>query len=183
MLRVNVKITDNDSLWKKLKRLFGVETKRPEISAQKAIVGIQADEDAQLLTIANVQEFGATIPVTPKMRAFFRGAFKINLKPTTTSINIPSRPFIRQTVDKREAELIETGFDLGGLIIDGKMTVKSALEIWGDKLASMMRSEIAEGNNFEPNAPLTIMNKGKGKHPLQDSGRLQQALKAVVQEV
>ena len=177
MLRVNVKITDEDSGWEKL----AADLKK--ISEQKSVVGIQADEDAQLLTIANVQEFGATIPVTPKMRAFFRGAFKINLKPTTTSINIPSRPFIRQTVDKREAELIETGFDLGGLIIDGKMTVKSALEIWGDKLVSMMRSEIAEGNNFEPNAPLTIMNKGAGKHPLQDSGRLQQALKAVVQEV
>ena len=177
MLRVNIKITEKDSGWEKLAAaLKGIEEK-------KAVVGIQADTDAKLLTIANVQEFGASIPVTPKMRAFFRGAFKINLKKSTTVINIPSRPFIRQTVDKREAEMLETGFDLGGLIIDGKLTVKSALEIWGDKLVSFMRSEIAEGNNFEPNAPLTIMNKGAGKHPLQDEGRLQQALKAVVEEV
>lgn len=180
MLRVNVKVTDVDSGWRRL--LKTIKRAVTGIKEPQALVGIQANEDAKLLTIANVQEFGATIPVTPKMRAFFRGAFKISLKPTTTSITIPPRPFIRQTVDKREAELIDIGFDLGLLIIDGTMTVKSALEIWGDKLVSFMRSEIAEGNNFEPNAPLTIMNKGAGKHPLQDSGRLQQALKAVVTE-
>lgn len=176
MLRVKTQIIEKDSGWEQLAKTL------KNISDQQATVGIQADEDAQLLTIANVQEFGASIPVTPKMRAFFRGAFKINLKKSTTVINIPSRPFIRQTIDKREAELIEIGFDLGLQIIDGKMTVKSALEIWGDKAVSFMRSEIAEGNNFEPNAPLTIMNKGAGKKPLQDSGRLQQALKAVVTE-
>lgn len=176
MLRVKAQIIEKDSGWEALSKSL------KNISDQQATVGIQADEDAQLLTIANVQEFGASIPVTPKMRAFFRGAFKINLKKSTTVINIPSRPFIRQTIDKREAELIEIGFDLALLIIDGKMTVKSALEIWGDKAVAFMRSEIAEGNNFEPNAPLTIMNKGAGKKPLQDSGRLQQALKAVVTE-
>lgn len=168
---------EKDSGWEELaKTLKG-------LNRQVAKVGIQSDEDSELLMIANVQEFGAEIPVTPKMRAFFRGAFKINLKESTKFIKIPSRPFIRQTFRKNEADLIKIGFDLGGLIVDGKLTVKSALEIWGDKFVSMIRSEIAEGNNFQPNAPLTLMNKGGGKHPLQDSGRLQQSIKSVVVEV
>ncbi len=178
MLKVgNVKITDVDSGWDKL------AVKLKEMSENVAVVGIQANEDALLLTIANVQEFGAEIPVTDKMRGFFRFKFGISLKKSTTVIKIPPRPFIRQTFDKRQAELMKTGVELAGLMIDDKLTVQAVYEIWGDQFVSFIRDEIAEGNNFEPNAPLTVMNKGKGKHPLQDEGRLQQAIKAVVQEV
>ena len=44
--------------------------------------------------IAGVHEFGCTIEVTPKMRAFlhYNG---VHLKNTTTYINIPPRPFLR----------------------------------------------------------------------------------------
>ena len=115
MLSVNIKITDEDSGWEQLAATL------KDIASEKAVVGIQANEDAQLLTIANVQEFGAKIPVTEKMRAFFRGAFNISLKKSTKVINIPSRPFIRQTFDKEQAELIEAGFDLSRLIIDGNI--------------------------------------------------------------
>lgn len=176
MLNVNVKITEDRSGWDKFAKTL--ET----LKRKRALVGIQADEDKELLTIAGVQEFGAEIPVTPKMRGFFRHAFGVNLKKSTTFISIPSRPFIRQTFEKKEAELVEQGFALAGLVIDGKLTVDQALEIWGDKAVSFIRSEIADGDNFKENAPLTVKLKGEGKHPLQDSGRLQQALKAIVAE-
>lgn len=176
MLNVNVKVTEDRSGWDKFAKTL--ET----LKRKRALVGIQADEDAELLTIAGVQEFGADIPVTPKMRAFFRYAFGISLKAETTFISIPPRPLIRQTFEKREAELIEIGFALGGLVIDGKLTVDQLFENWGDKAVSFIRSEIADGDNFEENAPLTVKLKGEGKHPLQDSGRLQQALKAIVTE-
>ena len=174
MLDFKAKISETDSGWDKLAKTL------KDMSSKTVRVGIQANEDAELLTIANVQEFGADIAVTPKMRAFFRGVFKVNLKKTTTTIKIPSRPFIRGTFDKRLDELKGLGFDLGGLVIDDKLLLKQALELWGDKFVALIRNEIAEGNNFEPNAPLTVERKGAGKHPLQDSGRLQQALKAVV---
>lgn len=174
MIEFTASISDTDTGWDKLaKTLKGMSTKTVK-------VGIQSNEDAELLTIANVQEFGADITVTPKMRGFFRAAFGVNLKKSTTKITIPPRPFIRQTFDKRLDELKKTGFDVGGLVIDDKLTLEQALELWGDQFVAFIRNEIAEGNNFEPNAPLTIERKGSGKHPLQDSGRLQQALKAVV---
>jgi len=173
-MQLTVKIEEDRSGWDKFAGTL------EEIGKKSIHAGIQADEDAELVMIAGVQEFGADIRVTPKMRGFFHYAFGINLKHETTFISIPSRPFIRQTFDKREAELLELGFDLAGLIIDGVLTVDQALGNWGDKLISLIRSEVAEGDNFKPNAPLTKTVKGAGKHPLQDSGRLMNALKAVI---
>lgn len=174
MIEFKASFSDKDLGWDKLaKTLKGM-------SSQTVKAGIQSNEDAELLMIANVQEFGADITVTPKMRGFFRAVFGVSLKKSTTKITIPSRPFIRRTFDKRLDELKKLGFDLGGLVIDDKLTLEQSLELWGEKFVAFIRNEIAEGNNFEPNAPLTIERKGAGKHPLQDSGRLQQALKAVV---
>jgi hypothetical protein len=175
MISANVTIKDTDlGLDKFLKNLESLSKKRIE-------VGIQATEESKLLIIAGANEFGADIPVTPKMRAFFRGAFKINLKKTTTHIKIPARPFIRQTFDKRLEELKEIGFDLGQLVLDDKMMLEGALELWGDKFVSFIRQEVAEGTNFEANAPLTVEQKGGGLSPLQGtSGKLMNALKGVV---
>ena len=46
------------------------------------------------VNIAAVHEFGCTIPVTPKMRAYlhYQG---VHLKPSTQYIHIPARPFLR----------------------------------------------------------------------------------------
>ena len=115
------------------------------------------------------------------MRGFFRGKFGVNLKPSTTSIHLPSRPFIRQTFDKNTRALGRVGQDLGWLVMRNKQTIKQALENWGDQFVAMIRAEVAAGNNFAPNKPLTIKQKGEGKHPLQDSGRLMQSLKSVVE--
>jgi hypothetical protein len=175
MLSVNVKITEDRSGWDKFAKTLA------SLSRKAAKIGIQADEDQELLQYAAQNEFGADIPVTEETREFFEG-HGFPLSPKTTSITIPSRPFIRQTFEKRFEELKKIGFEFGGLIIDDKMTLDQALELWGDKFVSFIRSEIADGDNFEPNAPLTILLKGEGKHPLQDSGRLQQALKTVVED-
>lgn len=174
MLTPKIKIREVDSGWDK----FAQELEN--LGTKKVQTGIQASEDAKLLIYAGANEFGATIPVTNKMRGFFRHVFKVNLKKSTTEIKLPPRPFIRQTFDKRIQELDESGVDLGKLVIDNTLTLKQALEIWGDKFISFVRSEVAEGVNFAPNTPLTIKRKGSGKHPLQGDGRLMLALKSVV---
>lgn len=190
MIEFTANISDTDTGWDKLaKTLKSMTTKTVK-------AGIQANEDSELLKIANVQEFGADIDHPGGTAYGFK--FKKDVESNRISflkkgqghivlgvtephkIIIPSRPFIRQTFDKRLDELRKIGFDLGGLVIDDKLLLKQALETWGDKFVAFIRNEIAEGNNFEPNAPATIRMKGGGKHPLQDSGRLQQALKAVV---
>lgn len=190
MIEFSAKISEIDSGWDKLaKTLKGMSSKSVE-------AGIQARENAELLQYANVQEFGANIDhpggtsygykfkkdvEENKISFLKKGQGHIVLGVTKPhKIIIPSRPFIRGTFDKRIKELEEIGFDLGKLVIDDKLVLKQALELWGDKFVAFIRNEIAEGNNFEPNAPATIRMKGGGKHPLQDSGRLQQALKAVV---
>lgn len=184
MIEFTASVSDTDSGWDKLaKTLKGMSSKTVK-------VGIQASEDSELLTIANANEFGADIDHpggTPyiivkggKARFVKKGTPNIVGITKPHKIIIPSRPFIRGTFDKRIKELQEIGVDLGGLVIDDKLLLKQALETWGDKFVAFIRNEIAEGNNFEPNAPATIRMKGGGKHPLQDSGRLQQALKAVI---
>ena len=56
---------------------------------------------ADQANIAAVHEFGCTIPVTPKMRAYmhYQG---IHLKPTTQYINIPPRPFLSPIFNSNE---------------------------------------------------------------------------------
>jgi hypothetical protein len=192
-VNLSVRITDKDSGWDKLARNL-------EKVAGKAVdVGIQGNEDSDLLQYANVQEFGAEIDhpggtsygfkskadvERNKISFLKKGQGYIELGVTGPhKINVPARPFIRQTFTKREQELSRIGFEVAGLVVDGKITIKQALENWGDQFVAFIRSEVSDGNNFEPNAPSTIRKKGAGLHPLQDSGRLMQALKAVVVEV
>lgn len=193
MLDFESKVIEKDFGWDEIMKNL---VKLPE---KKVKIGIQANENSELLQYANVQEFGAEID-HPGGTAFgFK--FKKDVEANKISflkkgqgflvlgitkphkINIPSRPFIRQTFDKRLAELAEIGFDFAQKTIDGQLKPKAALELWGDKLVSFIRSEVTEGNNFVANAPATIRQKGGGLHPLQgNTGRLMNALKAVIVE-
>lgn len=60
-----------------------------------------------MVDIADVHEFGRIIKVTPKMRAYFRGAFGINLASTTTHIIIPARPFLRPTMEAEKDKVVK----------------------------------------------------------------------------
>jgi len=60
-------------------------------------VGIFEDKHAM---IASVLEFGATIMVTPKMRAYLH-YLGLHLKTDTAAIHIPARPLFRTTFDEQ----------------------------------------------------------------------------------
>ena len=193
MLNLNINVTDKDSGWdvfaQKLSGLSGKAVK----------VGIQSDEGTDLLEYAGANEFGATIQhpggtsygyknkkdiESGKVSFLKKGQGYIELGVTGPhTIEIPARPFIRQTFAKKMDELSNVGFDLAKLVLSDKLTLDQALQNWGDQFVSDIRKEVAEGNNFIPNAPATIKLKGAGLHPLQDSGRLMQALKSVIVEV
>ncbi len=67
------------------------------LSELVAFIGVSRGERSngkELVSIAAVQEFGATIKVTPRMRAFLH-AKGLHLKPSTKAIVIPPRPYIR----------------------------------------------------------------------------------------
>ncbi len=64
-------------------------------------VGIFSGEKAM---IATVLEFGATINVTPKMRAYLHH-IGMHLRKSTTTIRIPPRPLFRAVFDEEKGNL------------------------------------------------------------------------------
>ena len=64
--------------------------------------GVKRKKDGKdIAEIATVHEFGCTIPVTHKMRAYFRYE-GINLKASTQYIYIPPRPFLRPVLNSQD---------------------------------------------------------------------------------
>lgn len=78
-----------------------------KVSIRVGIIGEQAYAMAHL---GAIHEFGATIQVTEKMRAYLHH-IGIHLKPETTTITIPARSFLRATLLNSEAkrELLDIG--------------------------------------------------------------------------
>lgn len=66
-----------------------------------ASVGV---EEGRSTMIAKVQNDGAIIPVTEKMRGFLSAVYGIHLKQTTTHIEIPGRHFWDESWQKTKAE-------------------------------------------------------------------------------
>jgi phage gpG-like protein len=58
------------------------------------IHGANVSASGHMMMIAHVHEYGCTIKVTPKMRAFLHYA-GLHLQETTEHVNIPERSFIR----------------------------------------------------------------------------------------
>lgn len=56
----------------------------------KAIIGVP---EGTPTTIAYVQEEGAAIPVTPKMRGYFARTWGVHLRDETTHIHVPGKQF------------------------------------------------------------------------------------------
>jgi len=151
MLNLKVDINEIDTGYEALVRSL------KKMQGKGVDVGIQASEDSELLKIANANEFGAEIDhpggtpyiITKQGVRFVSKSSPIVHGVTKPhKINIPSRPFIRQTFVKREQELARIGFQLAKTVLDDKLTVDQALLNWGDLFVSFIRSEVADGNNF-----------------------------------
>jgi hypothetical protein len=143
-----------------------------------------------------VQEFGARIKVTDKMRGYFAYAFGINLKKSTTEIVIPARSWLQKPIERsadlrkkirQKAELTKEEISLAeefiseygesGILKDLAYAVAtSALEIIDEAFESSGFGE------WQPNSPLTTREKGSAK-PLIDEGRLRSAVTYDIEEV
>lgn len=91
---------------------------------------------------------------------------------------VPARPFMRQTFGPgmKRRDLVQGGQRLLGMISEGKMSTKIALERWGTMGSSAVKDEITSpGTPFAPNAPFTIAKK-KSSHPLIDTGVMRAAV-------
>lgn len=144
-----------------------------ELESMYLKVGVLSSAGGEILTIANVHEYGCDIKVTNKMRVFLLHNFGFWTKKDV--IKIPERPFIRTSFDSNVENFFLTGEDLLGKVIEGDLSTRKFYEILGQTAADTVRNFIVNEVNSPPNTPLTVANKGSS-NPLVDTGRLVNAI-------
>lgn len=141
----------------------------------------QISENLDLAGLGAVQEFGAKIPVTDKLRNFFRWKFGVNLKKTTTEIEIPARSWLYAPIKdpnfrKRiydfvsDEEILEEYAD--------KDFMKRLANIIGNVGLLQIQKAFANGGingEWAPNNEITIKGKGSAK-PLIADGHLRKSI-------
>lgn len=139
-----------------------------------------ADTGASIPYYAFINEFGTTIGVTPKMRAWFH-YHDIHLKKGTNYIKIPARPFMRTTAKEKQEHWVA----LLAKQMEGKSNDpaawKGACYLLGQEMQQNIQDSIQNGS-WVPNAAATVKlkaAKGKGEpdHPLMDTGDMFAAVK------
>lgn len=91
--------------------------------------------------------------------------------------NIPSRPFLRESIDLHEDEIREFAVKQKGSILNGT-NEKSILKKIGVFQKGIVQKHITEGS-FVPNSPSTVRSKGSSK-PLIDTGTMRQSVDFVI---
>jgi len=92
---------------------------------------------------------------------------------------IPSRPFLRQAVEKNQADIKAfCGEKVQGIAEGG--TAEDALKQLGVYGKGLVQAQIREGT-FKPNAPSTVRKK-KSDKPLIDTGKMRQSVNYVIKQ-
>jgi hypothetical protein len=86
----------------------------------------------------------------------------------TTDGKIPSRPFMRRSIDDNVGRLQKIIQKLVLAMTEGKLNEVAALRRLGLFGVSLMREKLLTGK-WVPNKPSTIARKGAGKKPLVDT--------------
>lgn len=102
---------------------------------------------------------------------------------------IPSRPFMRQTFEKRKSELYKRLDAEYAAIVSGKKPALLSLNLLGAWYQQQIQNEILDGD-FVPNAPSTIARKEAKRRkgakdpvkPLIDTGRMRQSVRYVIKD-
>lgn len=154
-----------DSLKKELKSVKGAKA---GILKNKRYPGKDGKEGITLVENALIQEYGATIPVTDKMRKWFM-AQGFPLRKDKTTIVIPPRPFLRTALKKQKewVRFVNEYFDAD---MSGGLTLKQIAA----RVGVLMQGAIQESilSNIPPeNSDFTVMKKGSSS-TLRDTGLL-----------
>lgn len=158
---MKITIKDNDNSKELLKAL-------KNIGKSRINVGVLGG-DSELSMIAAVHEFGITIDVTPKMRAWF--AYNgYPLKSTTTQIVIPERSFLRSGFDENIDKIEKKVKELLPSVLENNVDPEIFMDAIGQEFADRIADKIEELKS-PPNSAMTIERKGSS-NPLIDSGRL-----------
>lgn len=162
-----------DRLTGELAKLKGAELIVGVISDKKH----NADSEITLKELAAVHEYGVTIKVTPEMRGFF-AAMGYPLSPSTTSIDIPERSFIRRTADEKREQISKDGRRLLTRLVQGRISAQQLMDKLGNLLVSTVQKTIDDIDSPELSQMTLDLRSGDSGNasPLQDTGRLWQSI-------
>lgn len=152
----NISIKGGDQWRKALSKLAQDKT----IKVRAGVLeGAKNTEGQSVAQYAAYNEFGAVIPVTPKMKAFFRHRLGVNLK--KRALVIPARPFMRRTLEKHRQEWVH---GVAALLKNGR-SPQDTLQLVGKRMADDIQAQIM--SNMDPaNSGLTTQIKNE-----RESGR------------
>lgn len=133
-----------------------------------AIVATQTK--ANILIIATVNEYGAEIKVTDKMRGYlaYNG---LHLKATTKSIKIPERSFIRKTADTKQKEINNFLTKQYNRLFNMQINAEQFLNALGEFCVGITKKTLVDVNS-PPNHPYTVQQKKGKTNPLVNTGSL-----------
>lgn len=154
----------------KINKLPKVVATTKTMSGKSVKVGALQGEHAWL---AGIHEYGCDIPVTDKMRKFLH-ANGLHLSANTKVIKIPERSFLRSGHDKNADRILKQTERAICLVIDGKMTVDDMLDLYGQQMATAIKTYMRDLRT-PPNHPYTIEQKGSS-NPLIDTGDLLESI-------
>lgn len=119
--------------------------------------------------IAGIQEFGVSIAVTAKMRAYLasQGLF---LKKSTTYIHIPERSFIRAGWDENENDVLDKSEEFLKDAFVLNISAQSIMDAMGQEARDVLK-DYARDLRDPANHPFTIRQKASS-NPLVDSGNM-----------
>ena len=123
----------------------------------------------ELEMIAGVHEFGVEIRVTPKMRAWF--AYQgYPLKPTTTSVKIPERSFLRAGFDANERWFTNHVGDMLQDAFESELPSETILNMFALEFKGKIQ-EYMRDLKSPALSDMTIERSGRS-NPLVDSGQM-----------
>lgn len=178
--------------FKKFKKIIQAMSKE-----YKVTVGIHQEQNEDkgdnidIAGIGAVQEFGATINVTEKMRAYLHYT-GLHLKPETTQITIPARSFLQMPLEEHSKELVKNvkshfGGDQDSVeyYIQEKGDLMSIAVILGQEAVNLI-NEAFETSGFGKWQPLnsyTIERRtNESSLPLLDTGDLRSRINFKVEQ-
>ena len=136
------------------------------IDGKSVEVGVFTGEHAWL---AHIHEFGCTIPVTPKMRAYLHRT-GLHLRPGTTVIKIPERSFLRGGYDEKKDEVMKQQEILLDAVIMGGLDAYTFLDTVGTILEGKIKEYAVDLRSPALHWYSLKQRKNGGSNPLADTG-------------
>lgn len=162
MAKTSAEVIEKDMGWKRIQS----EVKRFKNSY--TAVGYFSGASDKLAMRAFINENGARIKVTPKMKGYWLYNFGVMLK--KPFINIPARPFMKQTFEKNKDKIRPVFEKELSFIFEGKSDAKASLSRIGEWYTKKIKRVFIEGT-FAPNSSFTKSRK-KSSRPLIDSSEM-----------